>query len=165
MFLCLCKMLSGCTGTKCQWPPLQGYTGLFGNYFRFQDDNAAAYSAQILRDFIEGKDITALHPPLLSPHCNRFAHLFNELGRDARNQQNPPSNLRELHQSLMDGWHIIAPERLTRQVDCILRHLDDIVRNSEGPTGYYLILKGQNSILHLHVKFGQSETNVSYHIL
>ena len=89
-----------------------------------------------LRDFIEGEDINVLHQPPLTPDCNPIAHPWDELRCAVRNQQNPPLNLRELHQSLMNEQHRIAPERLTRLVVSMPRCLDNIVRNHEGPTGY-----------------------------
>ena len=87
------------------------------------------------------------------------------MGHAVRNEQNLPSNLRELHQSLMDEWQRFGPERLNRLVESMPQCIDNVVRNREGPTGYLLVKKGKHSILHRYVRFGQSETNVSYHIL
>ena len=49
--------------------------GLLDNNFRFQDDNAPAHRARILRDFIEGEDINVLHQPLLSQIVTQL-HIF-----------------------------------------------------------------------------------------
>lgn len=109
---------------------------LFGNNFRFQDDNAPAHRGRVVRDFLEQEAINVLYQPSLSPDCNPIEHLWDELGRAVRSRQNAPSNLHELRQALIEEWDRIDPDRLTRLVESMPRRLAEVVRSRGGPTRY-----------------------------
>lgn len=110
--------------------------GLFGNNFRYQDDNAPSHRARVVTTYVEEHDVNVLRQPALSPDLNPIEHLWDQLGRAIRQRDNQPSNLRELGQALLEEWHRIPAERLRELVHSMPRRLVDVVAARGGHTRY-----------------------------
>ena len=76
----------------------------FQDNFRYQDDNAPAHRARVVRDFLEQEQIHTLYQPTVSPDCNPIEHFFDALQRAVDARDVKPQNLGELSQALQRGW-------------------------------------------------------------
>ena len=76
----------------------------FGDNYRYQDDNATPHCARVVLDFLQQGNVTKMEQPPRSPDCNPIEHLWDELGRAISSMDNPPQNLDELRQALLDKW-------------------------------------------------------------
>lgn len=108
----------------------------FGDNFRYQDDNATPHHARVVTAYLQQEDITKMEQPSRSPDCNPIEHLWDELGRAVNNMDNPPQNLNELRQALIDKWADIPVERLQHLVASMPRRLAAIIRTRGGATRY-----------------------------
>lgn len=109
---------------------------LFGDNFRFQDDNAPAHRARVVTTFLEEQDVTVLRQPALSPDLNPIEHLWDELGRAVRRRDPQPTNLHQLRQILVEEWNAIPQNRLAQLVDSMPRRLADVIAARGGYTRY-----------------------------
>ena len=76
----------------------------FGDNYRYQDDKATPHCARVVLDFLQQGNVTKMEQPPRSPDCNPIEHLWDELGRAISSMDNPPQNLDELRQALLDKW-------------------------------------------------------------
>ena len=109
----------------------------FGDNYRYQDDNATPHRAWGVLDFLQQGNITKMEQPPRSPDCNPIEHLWDELGRAISSMDNPPQNLDELRQALLDKWAQIPVQRLQRLVASMPRGLAAIIAARGGNTRYW----------------------------
>ena len=108
----------------------------FGDNYRYQDDNATPHRARVVLDFLQQGNVTKMEQPPRSPDCNHIEHLWDELGRAISSMDNPPQNLDELCQALLDKWAQIPVQRLQRLVASMPRRLAAIIAARGGNTRY-----------------------------
>ena len=99
----------------------------FGDNYRYQDDNATPHRAGVVLDFLQQGNVTKMEQPPRSPDCNPIEHLWDELGRAISSMDNPPQNLDELRQVLLDKCALIPVQRLQRLVASMPRRLAAII--------------------------------------
>ena len=99
----------------------------FEDNYRYQDDNATPHRARVVLDFLQQGNVTKMEQPPRSPDCNPIEHLWDELGRAISSMDNPPQNLDELRQALLDKWAQIPVQRLQRLVASMPRRLAAII--------------------------------------
>ena len=109
----------------------------FGDNYRYQDDNATPHRARVVLDFLQKGNVTKMEQPPRSPDCNPIEHLWDELGRAISSMDNPPQNLDELRQALLDKWAQIPVQRLQRLVASMPRRLAAIIAARGGNTRYW----------------------------
>ena len=109
----------------------------FGDNYRYQDDNATPHRARVVLDFLLQGNVTKMEQPPRSPDCNPIEHLWDELGRAISSMDNPPQNLDELRQALLDKWAQIPVQRLQRLVASMPRRLAAIIAARGGNTRYW----------------------------
>ena len=109
----------------------------FGDNYRYQDDNATPHRARVVLDFLQQGNVTTMEQPPRSPDCNPIEHLWDELGRAISSMDNPPQNLDELRQALLDEWAQIPVQRLQRLVASMPRRLAVIIAPRGGNTRYW----------------------------
>ena len=109
----------------------------FGDNYRYQDDNATPHRARVVLDFLQQGNVTKMEQPPRSPDCNPIEHLRDELGRAINSMDNPPQNLDELRQALLDKWAQIPVQRLQRLVASMPRRLAAIIAARGGNTRYW----------------------------
>ena len=109
----------------------------FGDNYRYQDDNATPHRARVVLDFLQQGNVTKMEQPPRSPDCNPIEHLWDELGRAISSMDNPPQNLDELRQALLDKWAQIPVQRLQRLVAGMPRRLAAIIAARGGNTRYW----------------------------
>ena len=109
---------------------------VFRDNFRLQHDNAPAHTARMVQDFLQVQDVQVMEQPSLSPDVNPIEHLWDELGRAVRSRNNPPLNLQQLRQTLVEEWNLIPRNRLVTLVESMPRRLADIISANGGHTRY-----------------------------
>ena len=109
----------------------------FSDNYRYQDDNATPHHARVVLDFLQHGNVTKMEQPPRSPDCNPIEHLWDELGRAISSMDNPPQNLDELRQALLDKWAQIPVQRLQRLVASMPRRLAAIIAARGGNTRYW----------------------------
>ena len=108
----------------------------FGDNYRYQDDNAT-HRARVVLDFLQQGNVTKMEQPPRSPDCNPIEHLWDELGRAISSMDNPPQNLDEIRQALLDKWAQIPVQRIQRLVASMPRRLAEIIAARGGNTRYW----------------------------
>ena len=78
-----------------------------------------------------------MEQPPRSPDCNPIEHIWDELGRAISSVGNPPQNLDELRQALLDKCVQITVQRLQRLVASMPRRLAAIIAARGGNTRYW----------------------------
>ena len=109
----------------------------FGDNYRYQDDNATPHRVRVVLNFLQQGNVTKMEQPPRSPDCNPIEHLWDELGRAISSMDNPPQNLDELRQALLDKWAQIPVQRLQRLVASMPRRLAAIIAARGGNTRYW----------------------------
>ena len=109
----------------------------FGDNYRYQDDNATPHRARVVLNFLQQDNVIKMEQPPRSPDCNPIEHLWDELGRAISSMDNPPQNLDELRQALLDKWAQIPVQRLQRLVASMPRRLAAIIAARGGNTRYW----------------------------
>ena len=74
----------------------------FGDNYRYQEDKATSQCARVFLDFLQQGSITNMKHPSRSPDCNPIEHIRDELGHAITSMDNPPQNLGEICQALLD---------------------------------------------------------------
>ena len=108
----------------------------FGDNYHYQDGNATPHRAKVVLDFLQQGNVTKMDQPPISPDCNPIEHLWDELGRAISSMDNPPQNLDELRQALLDKWAQIPVKHLQCLVDSMPRRLAAIIATRGGNTRY-----------------------------
>ena len=109
----------------------------FGDNYRYQDDNATPHRARVVLDFLQQGNVTKMEQPPRSPDCNPIEHLWDELGWAISSMDNPPQNLDELRQALLDKWAQIPVQRLQHLVASMPQQLVAIIAARGGNTRYW----------------------------
>lgn len=102
----------------------------------FQQDNATAHSAALTTAFLNNQGINVLPWPSRSPDLNCIEHLWDELGKRVRNRQNPPQNVVQLEQALVDEWRRIPANVIRRLTRSMRRRCLAVVNANGGHTRY-----------------------------
>lgn len=110
--------------------------GVFGDNWRFQDDNAPAHRARIVQDFIAQIGIQPLHQPPVSPDCNPIENLWAIIGDAVSSRDVQPSNLGELAQALQEEWQALTPQTLQSLVESMPRRMAAVIQARGGHTKY-----------------------------
>ena len=107
----------------------------FGDNYRYQDDNATPHCAWVVLDFLQQGNVTDWS--ILQDHQTATPYICNELGRAITSMDNPPQNLGELCQALLDKWAEYPAECLQCLVASLPRHLVVIITARGGNTRYW----------------------------
>ena len=105
--------------------------------YSYQDDNATPHRARVVLDFLQQGNVTKMEQPPRLPDCNPIEHLWDELDPAISSMDNPPQNLDELRQALLDKWAQIPVQRLQRLLASMPRRLAAIIAARGGNTWYW----------------------------
>ena len=100
----------------------------FGDNYRYHHDSSTPYGARVVLDFLQQGNVTKMEQPPWSPDCNPIEHLWDESDRAISSMDNPPQNLDELRQALLDKWAQIPVQRLQHLAASMPRRLGDYRR-------------------------------------
>ena len=102
----------------------------------FQHDNATAHSAALTTAFLNNQGVNVLPWPSRSPDLNCIEHLWDELGKRVRNRPNPPQNIVQLEQALVEEWRGIPANVIRRLTRSMRRRCIAVVNAHGGHTRY-----------------------------
>ena len=108
----------------------------FEDKFRYQDDNAPAHRARVVRQFLEQEQIHTLYETPLSPDCNPTEHLWDALQKAVDARDVMPQDLRELSQSLQEECRNMGEDTLRNLADSIPQRIAAVARARGGHTNY-----------------------------
>ena len=124
-------------GAFCKTPKVPFARHYFGDNYRYQYYNATPHRAKVVLDFPQQGSVTKMEQPPRSSDCNPIEHLWDELGQAISSMDNPPQNLDELCQALLDKWAQIPVQRLQRLVASMPRRLAAIIAARGRNTRYW----------------------------
>ena len=78
-----------------------------GDGFIFMHDNARPHTARVVREYLADSEISVMDWPARSPDLNPIEHIWDHMGKRAREAVNPPQNLQELRLEINQIWHNI----------------------------------------------------------
>ena len=108
----------------------------FQDTFCYQDDNAPAHRARVVRDFLEQEQIHTLYQPPLSLDCNTIEHLRDALQRAVDAKDVKPQNLRELNQALSEECQNMGEDTFRNLPDSMPQRIAAVARTCGGHTKY-----------------------------
>ena len=85
---------------------------------------------------MEDNDVQVLEQPSFSPDLNPIEHLWDTLGRAVRSGDNPPTNLRQLRDALVQEWDRLPRGTLETLVGSMPRRLAAVIAARGGHTRY-----------------------------
>ncbi|CAJ1071497.1 hypothetical protein CRYPA_288 [Xyrichtys novacula] len=108
----------------------------FGANFVYQDDNAPPHRTQLICDFLDQEDVEHMEWPAMSPDMNPIENLWAEVSRGLNNMNDPPTNVAELTQAVIQCWREIPVETLTNLVTSMPRRVRALYNARGGHTKY-----------------------------
>jgi len=85
--------------------------------FVFQYDNAPVHRARSVMDFLEDENVQHMDWLAMSPDLNSIENIWLEISRGLNNMDNPPTNVAELTQAVVDIWRDIPDQKATRSIE------------------------------------------------
>ena len=106
----------------------------FGVNYCYKDDYATPHRARVILDFLQQRHQEGAACKIARLQT-RILYIWDELGSAITSMDNPPQNLGELPQVLLDEWAEIIVERLQRLVASMPRPIAAIIaaRGVENP--------------------------------
>ena len=107
-----------------------------GRGFVFQDDNARAYRARVVTNYLQRRNIRTLPWPAMSPDLSPIEHVWDIFGKRVRRRIPQPRTLGELGAALQDKWGRIPQVTIRRLIGSMRRRCIACYDNRGGPTRY-----------------------------
>lgn len=99
-------------------------------------DGATPHTAATTERLLRQQQVRVLPWPSKSPDMNPIEHLWDELGRRVRNGPNPPANLVQLEQMLIQEWANIPQQTISNYVMSMRQRCAHLLRARGGHTKY-----------------------------
>ena len=106
-----------------------------GNFI-YQHDNAQAHSARLTVNFLATNRIPVLDWPSLSPDMSPIEHAWDELARRISARRQPPRNINELTNALINEWNNIPQQVMANLVLSIRRRFTACIAANGSYTRY-----------------------------
>ena len=104
--------------------------------YTFQDDNAAAHTANVVKRWKEENLSNLLQWPAQSPDLNPIEHLWAELKIRVRAHKLRPRNKRELEVIVKEEWLKIQPSKIEKLIDSMPNRVAAVIASNGNPTKY-----------------------------
>jgi len=104
--------------------------------YTFQDDNAAAHTANVVKRWKEENLSNLLQWPAQSPDLNPIEHLWAELKIRVRAHKPRPKNKRELEVIVKEEWLKIQPSKIEKLIDSMPNRVAAVIASNGNPTKY-----------------------------
>ena len=105
--------------------------------FLFQQDNARPHVARDNIQFLRNNNINFIDDwPSKSPDLNPIEHLWDNLDTRVRQRQNPPGNVNELRDALLEEWNNIPQAQINNLIHSMRRRCQAVSNARSGHTRY-----------------------------
>ncbi|KAL4224672.1 hypothetical protein ACF0H5_015369 [Mactra antiquata] len=101
----------------------------------FQHDNARPHTARVTTAFLANNNVNVLPWPALSPDLNPIEHIWDEIGRRARNNHQINS-IHDLRQALLLEWQAIPNDVIRHYVNSMRRRILACINSNGSHTRY-----------------------------
>lgn len=88
----------------------------FRDNFIFVHDNATPHTGRVTRNFLEQEDVNVMDWPAKSPDMNPIEHVWDRMGVIIRDMDNPPTNLAQLRDAVVQAWAQIPMDDISHLV-------------------------------------------------
>ena len=102
------------------------YAGAICPDFILMDDNAHAYRARIINQYLEQAAIVRLDWPARSPDLNPIEHAWDMPQKAISSRQVQPATVRELREALIEEWAQLPQHKLCRLIGSMRRRCQDV---------------------------------------
>ena len=103
----------------------------------FHHDDATSHTARDTVNFLRTNNIHFIDDwPTNSPDLNPIEYVWDSLDRRSRRRPNPPANVNELRQALIQEWNNIPEAEISTLVNSMRRRCTAVVNSRGGYTHY-----------------------------
>ena len=103
----------------------------------FQQDNARPHVSRDNIQFLRNNNIDFIDDwPSKSPDLNPIEHLWDNLYTRVRQRQNPPGNVNELRDALLEEWNNIPQAQMNNLIHSMHRRCQAVSKARGGHTRY-----------------------------
>lgn len=102
----------------------------------FQDDNAPAHRAILVRYFKERVGTRSIPWPARSPDLSPIEHLWDVLKRLIRKRLPQPTSLQQLFAAAIEEWNSISEATIDNLIDSKTSRVGAVIHAEGGVTGY-----------------------------
>ena len=117
-------------------PIVVPYAGAIGPQFVLMDDNARPHRARIVNNFLDQEGIERMEWPAYSPDLNPIENVWDHMGRQLRESENPPGTLPDLERELQRIWAGLGVQFIARYIQSMSRRCRDVIQARGGHTRY-----------------------------
>lgn len=110
------------------------FAPFIGDDFTLMHDNARPHVARIVREFLDEVEIHAMAWPARSPDLNPIEHVWDRLGRRAR--QRNPETLQDLRNVLLEEWEMIPQQDIAALIRSMPERLNAVIGARGGNTRF-----------------------------
>ena len=129
--------LPNCWGNVIEPTVVPYYARRHGSALIFQNDNARAHRARVVRGYLQFRWITTLPWPAKFPDLSPVEHVWDILGRRARRWPHERQDINELADSLQEEWRRIPQAITGRLIRSMRRPCLACLAANGGPTRYW----------------------------
>lgn len=102
----------------------------------FQHDGATPHTARICTQYLQAHNINVMQWPSKSPDMSPIENLWDRLGRQVRNRNNPPQTILQLEVALTQEWAAIPRHYIRTLFNSMRRRLVACINAHGGHSGY-----------------------------
>lgn len=104
--------------------------------FLLMHDNARPHTAAVVSEYLNEVEIQVLGWPARSPDLNPIEHVWDKLGRQIKQRNPAPANLRDLRTALVEEWDSIPQSFIDNLINGMPRRMQAVLTARGGNTKY-----------------------------
>lgn len=101
-----------------------------------QQDNARPHVSRVCSNILQTNNIDILPWPAFLPDLNLIEQLRDELDQRVRRRPNPPTNIQDLEQALLQEWNDIPQVIINKLINSMTRRIQAAINANVGHRRY-----------------------------
>lgn len=101
-----------------------------------QQDNARPHVSRVCSNILQTNNVDILPWPAFLPDLNLIEHLRDQLDQRVRRRPNPPTNIQDLEQALLQEWNDIPQVIINKLINSMTRRVQAAINANGGHTRY-----------------------------